>query len=122
MFDVEWPQNHPNLDQAMRLAREHDIKLAVSNPCFELWLILHHADQSAFLDTKAAERRSRELDGRAGKRIDAAAYLPHRQAASKRASVPAERHARDQTAFPHDNPSSTMGDLLAAIEPVSGRG
>jgi hypothetical protein len=29
-----------------------------------------------------------------------------------------ERHRQDGTVFPEDNPSSTMHDLLAAIEPV----
>lgn len=27
------------------------------------------------------------------------------------------RHERNQTVFPDDNPSSTMGELLIAIEP-----
>ncbi|WP_449060961.1 RloB family protein [Planomonospora algeriensis] len=62
VFDVEWPQNHPNLRQAVRLADEHGIHLAVSNPCFELWLILHFEDQTAFMNTSDAERRSRKLD------------------------------------------------------------
>jgi hypothetical protein len=26
------------------LANRQDVNLAVSNPCFELWLLLHHAD------------------------------------------------------------------------------
>lgn len=117
VFDVEWPRNHPNLEEAVELARVHGVRLAVSNPCFELWLILHHEDRTASLTTKEAERRSRALDGRAGKRIDAASYLPHRQVAAARAASLAERHRRDGTMFPHDNPSSGLGQLLTAIEP-----
>jgi RloB-like protein len=86
VFDVEWPQHHPNLLQAVELARSHGIGLAVSNPCFELWLILHLREQSGFLTTADAERRSRRLDGRAGKRIDPDRYLPHRHTAAQRAS------------------------------------
>lgn len=41
VFDVEWPQNHPNLRAAVELARAHGVKLAISTPCFEIWLILH---------------------------------------------------------------------------------
>ncbi|MDN5854008.1 MAG: RloB family protein, partial [Actinomycetia bacterium] len=41
VYDVEWPRNHPNLAQAWRLADRHGIRLAVSNPCFEIWLALH---------------------------------------------------------------------------------
>jgi len=117
VFDVEWPQNHPNLIHAVELADQHNIRLAISNPCFELWLILHFEDQAAFMDTKKAERRSRELDGRSGKRIDADRYLPRRAEAALRASRLAERHQRDQTSFPQNNPSSTMGDFLKAVEP-----
>ncbi|MFD1536126.1 RloB family protein [Nonomuraea guangzhouensis] len=117
VFDVEWPKNHPNLKQAIRLADEHGIRLAISNPCFELWLILHFEDQTAFMNTSEAERKSRKLDGRSGKRIDPDQYVQHRHAASERASLLAIRHARNQSLFPNNNPSSTMGDLLEAIDP-----
>ncbi|MBI3688166.1 MAG: RloB domain-containing protein [Actinobacteria bacterium] len=33
-----------DLADAVKEARSHSINLAVSNPCFELWLLLHHAD------------------------------------------------------------------------------
>jgi hypothetical protein len=117
VFDVEWPKNHPNLAQALQLAKDHGIRLAVSNPCFELWLILHFEDQTAFPVTDAAERQSRRLDGRPGKRIDASQYLSRRHAAAQRAASLTRRHEQNGTRFPRDNPPSTMGDLLAAIEP-----
>lgn len=117
VFDVEWPKNHPDLSQAVQLANDHGIHLAISNPCFELWLILHFEDQTAFMITSVAERKSRKLDGRSGKRIEPAQYMEHRQTASQRAALLAERHARNDTSFPRDNPSSRMIDLLAAIEP-----
>src|SRR5580698_2567227 len=44
VFDVEWPTNHPGLNHAIHLARENEIRLAITNPCFELWLILHFKD------------------------------------------------------------------------------
>jgi len=116
VFDVEWPQNHPNLAHAVTLARDHDIHLAISNPCFELWLILHHRDQTAFLNTHVAESKSRHLDGRSGKGIDPDQYLPRREVAAERAVLLRERHLRQGTEFPNDNPSSTMFELLAAIE------
>lgn len=117
VFDVEWPKQHPNLDRALTLARSNDIRVAISNPCFELWLILHFENQTGFLDTDAAESRSRKLDGRAGKHIDPAVYLPRRTDAAGRSATLASRHAGNGTSFPNDNPSSTMHDLLAAIEP-----
>lgn len=116
VFDVEWPQNHPNLGRALQCARDHGIKLAVSNPCFELWLILHFEEQTAFLDTYQAERRSRHLEGRSGKGIDAARYIPNRAIAVERAKSLTRRHAANDTRFPRDNPSSTIYKLLEAIE------
>ncbi|MGE3284940.1 MAG: RloB family protein [Pseudonocardia sp.] len=116
LFDVESPQPHPNLEQAVRLARRHGIRLAISNPCFELWLILHQEECTAYRTTAAAERRSRRLDGRTGKRIDAAIYLPHRHRAAARARTLTARHLGDGTAFPDDNRSSGMPDFLDAVE------
>lgn len=116
VFDVEWPQNHPNLDRAVELADAQGIRLAVSNPCFELWLILHFEDQTAFIETRAAIRKSQNLDGRTGKRIDPSTYMPRRRAATERATSLVARHLGNQTAFPANNPSSTMHDLLASIE------
>jgi hypothetical protein len=32
---------HPGLPDARQMARDNNIELAISNPCFELWLLLH---------------------------------------------------------------------------------
>ncbi len=50
VFDVEWPTHHPSLHDALELAERNDIHVAVSNPCFELWLALHFKDVRAFHD------------------------------------------------------------------------
>lgn len=118
VFDVEWPKHHPNLDRALSLADQHDIKLAISNPCFELWLILHLDDHTSFIETKPADQLSRELDGRAGKHIDGDQYMPHRHTAARRAAALVRQHDQAGTEFPDDNPSSTMYEFLAAIEPA----
>ncbi|MCK9876865.1 RloB family protein [Frankia sp. Ag45/Mut15] len=116
VFDVEWPENHPNLIQAITLAQQHGIKVAVSNPSFELWLSLHFEDSTRFVSTENAERRSKQLDGRSGKRIDASIYMPRRAAAVARARALDVRHARNEVSFPRNNPSSSMADLLEAID------
>lgn len=38
VYDVD---DHPKLNDARQLAAAHGIDLAISNPCFELWLLLH---------------------------------------------------------------------------------
>lgn len=60
-FDEVWcvvDSDDYDLDPAAALAAELDVRLAVSNPCFELWLLLHHQDYTAPLcDAKAVLRR-----------------------------------------------------------------
>jgi hypothetical protein len=51
VFDVDV---HPNLPDARQQARANGIKLAVSNPCFELWLLLHFSEQHAHIERKPA--------------------------------------------------------------------
>jgi hypothetical protein len=44
VFDVD---EHPNLAEAKQQALANELHLAVSNPCFELWILLHFQDQRA---------------------------------------------------------------------------
>lgn len=120
VFDVEWPKNHPGLIEAKRLADGHGIGTAVSNPCFELWLVLHFAGQEGWLDNDEARRLRRKHDRRTDKGLDPARYMPHRWAAVDRAARLEQRHCRDGTVFPHDNPSSDMHRLISSIEPATG--
>ncbi|MFF0148763.1 RloB-like protein [Amycolatopsis sulphurea] len=121
LFDVEWPRNHPNLEEARALARKHGILLAITNPCFELWLVLHYQDFDKFCTTADIERISRGLDKRSGKSLEAAQYLPSRAKAARRAHNLEKRHLRDGTVFPHDNPSSGMAKFLTAVEGAATR-
>jgi hypothetical protein len=119
VFDVEWPKNHPGLDEAFQQARANGINLAVSNPCFELWLILHFQDHTAWLDNNQARRLRRQVDGSSDKGLEPAKYMSFTADAARRAAGLDKRHLRDGTVFPHDNPSSGMHRLLAAVEPPS---
>lgn len=53
VFDVD---SHPNLPGAKQQARDNGVHLAISNPCFELWLLLHFQDHTAFIDRKKLRR------------------------------------------------------------------
>jgi hypothetical protein len=41
-FDVD---DHPNMAEAKQQALANGLHLAISNPCFELWVLLHFQDQ-----------------------------------------------------------------------------
>ena len=43
---------HTRLADARQQARDNGVDLAVSNPCFELWALLHFQDHSAFVERK----------------------------------------------------------------------
>ena len=116
VFDVEWPKNHPNLREAIVLARANDVNVAISNPCFELWLALHFDDQTAWLTTKDAVSLRRSHDGSSGKGLEGPTYMTRRDDAARRARLLESRHLGDGTEFPHDNPSSGMHKFLEAIE------
>lgn len=117
VFDIEWPRNHPHLHEAIAKADANDIRLAISNPCFELWLILHYRNHGSWLDNCAAVELRRQLDGSTNKNLDAARYMSLIEDAVRRAAALDTRHQRDGTRFPHNNPSSGMHYLIASVRP-----
>lgn len=122
IYDVESPQNHPFLLEARDQARANGIKLAVSNPCFELWLSLHHAQCGAYLSTDNAISLRARLEAaegvrasQGGKHLIGSFYLARVEVAMARAAGLRLKHQQDGTMFPHDNPSSNMDEFMRAL-------
>jgi len=57
VFDVD---DHPNVPEARIIAADNGIELAISNPCFELWLLLHHRDCPGELHRHKAQTMLRD--------------------------------------------------------------
>ena len=119
-FDEYWcvldVDEHPNLEEALDMARANEISVALSNPCIELWFVLHSADQTAFIDRHAAQARNRELNG-FDKRPTATAldHLAARYpAAKKRAAALDEMHRRNESPE-RSNPSTSIPPLIESI-------
>lgn len=111
VFDVD---QHPNLGQAINEAKQSGIGVALSNPCFELWLILHHEEQTAPVDRRAAQRRARELGATNGKRLEpdsVETLLSGYEDARHRAQQLEERHLANGSDL-SANPSSTVRALV----------
>ena len=111
VFDVD---QHPNVSRAIHDARQSGIKVAVSNPCFELWLVLHRDEQTAYIDRQEIQRRSDELRITAKKRIlpSAEAILVDAvETATQRARALDQRHA-DNGSPPRSNPSTDVWRLV----------
>lgn len=56
VFDID---AHPGVSEAKIQARDNGIALAISNPCFELWILLHFQDQTAHIERSDAQRACR---------------------------------------------------------------
>ncbi|MGC5343084.1 RloB family protein [Streptomyces sp. DT24] len=61
VIDVEAPAPHPGLKEALELAAGHGIEVALTNPCFELWLLLHFTDVSGYCTSDGAQRMLERL-------------------------------------------------------------
>ena len=113
VFDVD---EHPGLDRVYDLARRHKIHLAVSNPCLELWFILHFEDQSAWIHRDRAQERSEELLGCTKVLSDegVAALFDRYDRAAERARQ-LERWHTEAGSAPEENPSSGLWRLIDSI-------
>ncbi|WP_394821136.1 RloB family protein [Pendulispora albinea] len=58
VFDVD---EHLRLPDAVKFARDNGFRLAVSNPCFELWLLLHLRDHPGPQHRDDVQKMLREL-------------------------------------------------------------
>ena len=52
---------HPNYREAIQLCEQKGVGVACSNPCFEVWLILHFADHDRPDSRREVQRRLRAL-------------------------------------------------------------
>ena len=113
VIDVD---EHPDLAEAHRVAQRHGINLAVSNPCIELWFVLHGEDQFAYIHRHDVQRRSAELFG-FDKRPDTktldrlTTLYPVAQARAEALDMMHEQNGSPEGS----NPSTSMGPLVEAI-------
>lgn len=56
-------------DRVIREAVRVGVKTAVSNPCFELWIILHMQDQTGYTLTRTAQKLAQKLGLMKGKNL-----------------------------------------------------
>lgn len=115
VFDVD---DHPGLAEAVSMAEQHGVLVAVSNPCFELWALLHFQDQRAHIERgklrTALQKHLRGYD----KVLDFLKVHRTYADAVRRAKDLAERAARDGE--PGRNPTTGVLRLTESIR-VGGR-
>lgn len=113
VFDID---EHPYVDQALQLAASSQISIAVTNPCIELWFLLHFQDQTADLHRRKAQEISSDLLGCA--KVPTAAALTQLvgryEDARRRAQALDRKHKLDGSPA-RSNPSSNLWCLVDQI-------
>lgn len=89
--------NRSNWDRAVDLARRKNVFLSLSNPSFELWYLLHYADQRANLNrTTAIQQLKRYLpDYEKAKKLYPTPLSPLTQDAIRRAKSLERQHEKN---------------------------
>jgi RloB-like protein len=104
------------VDEALKLAASSQISIAVTNPCVELWFLLHFQDQTADLHRHKAQEISSDLLGCAKvPTVPALIELVGRyEDARRRARALDHKHELDGSP-PRSNPSSSLWCLVDQI-------
>ncbi|MDX6712368.1 MAG: hypothetical protein QOH96_3384, partial [Blastocatellia bacterium] len=117
VFDVD---DHPNLPDARQQARDNNIKLAVSNPCIEIWLLLHFREQNAHIDSKRLRRELKKYIPDYDKHVSFDVLRDGYFEAVKRARQLEKQH---ETAGPRNgNPSTDVHHLTEKIRELGKSG
>jgi RloB-like protein len=108
---------HPEVDRAIDEAHAAGISVAHSNPCFELWLVLHFRDYDAPVGRREIQRLLRSLmpgyDPRRSKQIAFSEICDQVEFAERRAEAMDLRRARERNA--RGNPCSSAYKLTREI-------
>src|ERR1017187_5035623 len=111
VFDID---EHPLIPEAKDQARANGIEMAISNPCFELWALLHFQDQSAHIERRKVQHLSRQLMPGYKKKLDYEVLRPKYSDALKRAEDLEKWH--DSRGTLGANPSTTVYRLVERIK------
>jgi hypothetical protein len=120
VFDVEAPGAHAiphaRLNQAIERAERHGIRCAISNPCFELWLLLHFHPQTAYINNEAVRTKIRQCGcGYDAKGFDFARVWPHHRVAIQNATKLDTRQRSNGAELADRNPWTSVHELVAKL-------
>ncbi len=116
VFDIEAPVK-ATAAPAIEEARKAKLRVAWSNPCFEVWVLFHFVDsvQPALFSVDVATEVKRHLPRYTKTSFVTDSMLSSVGSAVKRAERIAERHMRNLVASPRDNPNTLVGQLVNEI-------
>ena len=108
---------HPNFDEAVQLCKNNNIGVGQSDPCFEVWLILHFQDYDKPDGRKKVQQFCASLckgyQANGSKTPDYTALIAQVEKAEARAKKQLQKRVDEGS--PLGCPSTTVGDLTYAI-------
>ena len=114
VMDVD---EHPKLPEAQSLAKKNSVRLGLSNPCFELWLLYHCEDCNKPWDRhelqKYLSKKVKSYNHKSGKKIEFSDVAKGLGQAMKLAKQGLKRRIEERS--PNGNPSSTVVNLVERI-------
>ena len=110
VFDVD---DHRLIVEAKEQAKANGVEVAISNPCFELWALLHFQDQRADIERGKVQHLCATCMPGYEKKLDYEALRPKYSDALKRAEVLEKWH--DSRGTVGANPSTLVHRLVQRI-------
>lgn len=125
-FDQIWVlfdrDEHPKVDQAINEAKDAGIKVGFSNPCFEVWLLLHHDEYDAPDHRHVVQKKyaavDDQYDPKGSKSLDYPPLSSGYQNACRRARR--MRTRRQEEGNPMSEPYTDL-DILTELIVANGR-
>ena len=98
-------------------ARDAGINVGYSNPCFELWLLLHSTDISSFVSHHEAQAKCQSLGLVNGKDLCAEnwARLADELDAAMQRAIDLRQRNLDIDVLEHENPSTSVDELVRRL-------
>lgn len=110
VFDVD---DHKRLHDALQQAKACGISVAVSNPCFELWILLHFTDRWAYIERRDLRSSIRSHMPGYEKRAEFARLQDKGHSAIRRSKEMEQRAAGIGNLF--DNPTTGVWRLVCRL-------
>lgn len=115
--------DHPHFNEAVAYCESNKVGVGRSNPCIELWLILHERDFDRYEDRHAMQKILAELrpeyDPDGAKTPDCDDLVKRVAVAERRSEAQLRRRLEEDN--PHGNPSTTVGQLTREIREANTR-
>lgn len=115
--------DHPHFNEAVAYCQSNKVGVGRSNPCIELWLILHEQDFDRYEDRHAMQKILAKLrpeyDPDGAKTLDCDDLVKRVEVAEQRSETQLQRRVEEDN--PNGNPSTTVGQLIREIREANAR-